>query len=174
MFDFNKNKNREKTFFSKFASGFSLVEVVIASSILLLVGLSLVGTLGQSTVLSLRALRATQGSFLLEEGGEAVKSIRDSSWSSFSALSTSTTYYLAFSTSTKAWSATTTNPGVVLGSFSRSFSVASVARDSNSDIVSSGGTIDTGTRQATITVSWPLGNGTTVTKTLVMYLSNIF
>ena len=155
-------------------NAFSLVEVVIASSILLLVGLSLVGTLSQSTVLSLRALRATQGSFLLEEGGEAVKSIRDSSWSSFSALSTSTTYYLAFNTSTKAWSATTTNPGTVLGSFSRSFIVTSVLRDANSDIVSSGGTIDTGTRQATITVSWPLGNGTTVTKTLVMYLSNIF
>ncbi len=151
-----------------------MVEVVIASSILLLVGLSLIGTLSQSTVLSLRALRATQGSFLLEEGGEAVKSIRDSGWSSFSSLSTSTTYYLVFSTNTKAWSATTTNPGTVLGSFSRSFVVASVLRDASSDIVSSGGTVDTGTRKATVTVSWPLGNGATVTKTLVMYLSNIF
>ena len=154
--------------------GFSLVEVVIASSILLLVGLSLVGTLSQSTVLSLRALRATQGSFLLEEGGEAVKSLRDNSWTNISGFSTSTTYYLSFSTSTRAWSATTTNPGLILGAFTRSFTISSVSRDANSDIVTSGGTNDTGTRKATINVSWPVGTGTTVSKNLDIYISDLF
>jgi hypothetical protein len=108
---------------------------------------------------------------LLEEGAEAVKSIRDANWSTISGLTIGTTYYLSYNTSSNAWSLTTT-PSTV-DSFTRTVVFSSVNRDSNDDIAAAG-TLDARTKEVTITVSWPAEDGRTLSKSLSLYIADIF
>lgn len=156
----------------KKTKGFSLVEVVVGCSIVTLVGVTIIGAIAQSSYLSNRSLYSAQSAFLLEEGIEAVKTIRNAGWTNISSLSTTTNYYLSFDTNTNTWSLLTTNPGLISSKYTRVVTVANVYRDSNSDIVSSGGTLDDGTRLVTISVSWKEG-GQTTTKTLSSYVAQI-
>ncbi len=97
-----------KNFFKKNSfekvKGFMMVEVIIASSIMLIVTIATMTVVQKGISISHQSLHATQASFLLEEGGEAVRTIRDSDWSNISSLSTSTVYYPVFSHSTT-WTA---------------------------------------------------------------------
>ncbi|MDO8510319.1 MAG: hypothetical protein Q7S15_01705 [bacterium] len=150
--------------------GFGLVEVLIGASIL---GASLVGMVAAYN----RYLRASfvntdsiKAAFLLEEGLEAVRSLRDDGWDMMVApLAVGTNYFLAFENGK--WKATTIN--IFLDSkFERRFVFADVYRDGNDDIVSSG-TLDTGTRKVTVTVSWATTYGTS-TKTIASYITDMF
>lgn len=161
-----------KNIFAKNANkGFSLVEVVIASAIISIITFSIVSAAQKGLVLSLRALHQTQASYLLEEGAEAVKNVRDTSWSSISALTVGTTYYLSFNTTSNIWSLSTT-ANKVDNFFTRTVLVSSVYRDANDDIATSG-VIDTYTKKVDINVSW-LSDGGTVSKSLSFYITNIF
>lgn len=55
--------------------------------------------------------------------------------------------------------------------FTRSVSFSSVSRDGNSDIVTSGGTVDPNTKKVMATVSW-LDRGETREVALLMYITN--
>jgi len=74
-----------------------MVEVLIASSIMLIITMTTMMVVQKGISISHQSLHATQASFLLEEGGEAVRMIRDNAWSNISGLSTSLTYYLTLS-----------------------------------------------------------------------------
>lgn len=125
--------------------------------------------------LSNQALRQTQASFLLEEGAEAVKSIRDASWATISGLTLGTNYYMTFNTGTNTWSLGTTPLGTIDGLFTRTVVLSGVSRDSNDDIVTSGGTYDDArTKKVTVSVSWPLSDASTSSKDLSFYISDIF
>lgn len=152
-------------------SGFSLVEVVVASAIISIITFSIVSAGQKGLVLSQRAMHQTQASYLLEEGAEAVKTIRDTSWATISALTVGTTYYLAFNTSTNTWSLSTTN-NTIDGFFTRKIQFADVYRDVNDDIASTG-TLDSRTKKVDVTLSWP-SDGGTVTKNLSFYIADIF
>jgi Tfp pilus assembly protein PilV len=132
--------------------GFFLIEVIIASAMIAGVIIVLLSTIQNSVEVSQRSLERTQASYLLEEGAEAVKSIRDDSWSSITTLTNGVT------------------PQTV-GNFTRSFVLGAVYRDGNDDIASSG-TLDTGTRMVTETVSWSTPNGTK-SETLSFYIADI-
>lgn len=147
------------------------MEVVIASAIISIITFSIVSAAQKGLVLSLRALHQTQASYLLEEGAEAVKNVRDTSWSSISALTVGTTYYLSFNTTSNIWSLSTT-ANKVDNFFTRTVLVSSVYRDANDDIATSG-VIDTYTKKVDINVSW-LSDGGTVSKSLSFYITNIF
>ena len=116
-------------------------------------------------------MHVIQASSLLEEGAEAVKTIRDNDWTTISNLTVGTTYYLSYSSVTNLWSLTTT-PSTI-GIFTRTVVISAVNRDSNDDIVSSGGTLDVKTKKVTITTSFNSQSGT-ISKTLVFYISDIF
>lgn len=151
--------------------GFGILEMVIASAIL---SVSLLG-ISSFYQNSLRVSRATtsfvQAGYLLEEGVEAVKLLRDKSWSgNIANLTSGTSYHLVYSGGS--W-ATTTTVTLVDGVFDRSFVLENVNRDGNDDIVSSGGTLDAGTKKLTVSVAWGSPTGTT-TKTLSTYIANIF
>jgi prepilin-type N-terminal cleavage/methylation domain-containing protein len=161
-------KNRKT---GKYAGGFSLVEVLVAASIISVSLLSVITLANTSLTMSKRSLNTYLASTLLEEGSEAIRSIRDTGWSNISGLSLGTRYYPSFSTGSNTWSLSTT-PSTV-GIFTRSVVFSAVARDVNDDITSSGGTTDTGTKLATITVTWS-ENGTSVSKTLQLYITDIF
>lgn len=141
--------------------------MIIASSVIAVVLILLIGSIQNTVEVSQRALERTQASFLLEEGAEATKAIRDTSWSSISSLTPGTTYYLSYNGS--AWVFTTTP--VVIDRFTRSIVVTNVSRNATDDIAASG-TTDSGTKLVTVTVSWSASTGLQ-TKSLAFYIANI-
>lgn len=172
MINFNKNKKN---------CGFALIEILIACSIISISMFALMQTAEKGIQLSSLALKKSQASFLLEEGAEAVKSIRDNNWTTISNLSLSPTkYHLFFNTSLSAWilDPSTTNlagsiPTYPIDGFNRTITISSVGRDSNDDILASGGTIDPRTKEVTIEVTWTAFNGPN-SKILSFYITDIF
>ena len=157
--------------------GTGLAEILVAVSIFSIV----LGFLVTASNLYLggsgESLRNAEGAYLAQEGIEAVKTIRDANWSNISSLTAGTNYYLYFDTSSSTnnvWKATTTVSS--LSPFARTFKVSAVNRDSNGNIVTTGGSLDANTEKVVVSVSWKseLGNviGTT-TKTLSTYIANI-
>ncbi len=158
---------------TKFKSGLSLVEVLIASAIIATSVASIIGAYGGLTSLSIKNTPYVQAAMLLEEGTEAVKMMRDNSWSSNISNKTNGVPYGFSWNSSTGWSATTSVP-LVDEFFYRTVTFSAVSRDSTSfDIVTSGGAVDSGTRKATVSVSW-VHNGATTTRSIDMYIHNRF
>ncbi len=115
------------------SAGFSILEIVVACSIILVSVFSIMSLAQKSVQFSRLSLNQTQASFLLEEGAEAVKSIRDSGWTNISALTSGLTYYLAWNGN--AWSLSTTND-TPTGQFTRTVVLNDVYRsDDTQDII---------------------------------------
>lgn len=157
-----KKKNSNKNL------GFGLIEIVVGSAIFALSILGISSYYQQALQVSQKTGKFVQAGFLLEEGMEIAKYFRDTSWTNISGLTPGTTYHLSWDGST--WATSTTNI-FVDGIFERTFVIDNVNRDSNDDIVSSGGTLDAGTKKATVSVSWN-ERGATTTKTISTYLTD--
>jgi Tfp pilus assembly protein PilV len=157
--------NRKTIFFKK---GFFLIEVVVATAVIATVLVALLGAITKSVQVSALALQKTQAAYLLDEGAEAVKFLRNGSWDSIANLEDGAQYYLLWNGN--AWTLTQTPQSV--DSFARSITVASVYRDVTGDIVETGGTLDAGTRKVLISVSWQSAAGA-VTETLPLYIADI-
>ena len=149
--------------------GFMMVEVLIISSIITLSMLASMAVAQKSLFVSRQAVHSTHASFLLEEGAEAVRILRDNAWSNISVLTPGNTYYPTFSGGTWTLSSTPNTIGV----FTRTVSIATVLRDNITSDISLSGTDDPGTKLVTVTVSW-LEAGVTVSKTLSFYIFDIF
>lgn len=174
----NHNKNTT----SKLVSGFTLIEVLIACSIISISMFALMTTAQKGIILSNQALKKSQVNFLLEEGVEAVKSIRDNDWDTkIKDLSLETPYHLFFNTNTKVWVLDTSTTSLVNsipsypidGMFERTITFFSVGRDVDDDILAVGGTIDEGTKKIVVTTTW-LSSGILNSKSLTFYLADIF
>ena len=152
------------------SQGFLVVEILIAVSIISVAVLAAMAVSQKSIAVARQSAHTVQAGFLLEEGAEAVRILRDNAWTNISSLTAGTTYYPTFSAGT--WTLSTTPNTVDI--FTRTVVIANVNRDNTTkDIVSSGGSNDVGTKLVTVTVSFSEG-GTTVTKTLPFYIMNIF
>lgn len=149
--------------------GFMMVEILVAASIISVSILTAMAVAHKSIYVSRQSLHASQASYLLEEGAEVVKILRDNSWNNITALTVNTNYYPTFSSPNWSLSAT---PNAV-GIFTRTVTVANVKRDDNTKDISSVGSDDAGTKLVTVTVSWSEG-GVVVNKTLSFYLLDIF
>jgi Tfp pilus assembly protein PilV len=156
----------KKNFFNR---GFMIVELLVAVSIVTVSILAAMAVSQKSIYVSRQAFHTTQAAFLLEEGAEATRIVRDNGWANISGLAVSTNYYPTFSGGT--WTLSTT--ANTIGIFTRTVSLAAVNRDATTQDIASAGTNDPGTRLVTVTVSWAEG-GTTITKTLQFYISNLF
>lgn len=151
--------------------GFVLVEALVAAAILSLVLASGIGAFLLSVRASLENGAEMQSAFLADEGLEAVRVLRDSGWGgNIASHASGSVLYLAFETG--AWHATSTNL-YVDNTFERRVTFSDVYRDGNQDIVTSGGTLDDNTKKVTVSVSW-LASGGTTTRSLSMYLTNLF
>ncbi len=154
--------------------GFSLIEIIIASSVMLIVWLAVFYTYSVLTQFSNRNTSSIKASMLLEEGSEALRSLKDSSWTAnitaSSVCTSSNPCRLSYNTANNSWSATTSNI-MIDGKFDRTFFLSDVNRDSNFNVVISGGTLDSGSKKATVVVSWYQGNSTT-SQSLETYLFN--
>ncbi len=160
-------------FFLKNKKGFSVIEIIIACAIISTSIFALVSSASKGVQLSNQALKQTQATTLLEEGAEAVKSIRDNLWTDISSLTVGTTYYLSFDTTTNKWSLSTT-ASTIDSIFTRTIVISAVNRDSNDDITTSGGTLDARTKKVIINVSWKNSSNTITSKDLSFYMSDIF
>lgn len=154
--------------------GFSTIEIAVAIGIL---GIALV-SIAQFSQAFLRAARLTanrtQAAFLTQEGMEAMRYLRDQSWSgNIDTITTGTPQYLDFTSSTLAYALTTTEPPLIEGRFERTITVDDAFRNANDDIVSSGGTADTSTKKFTIALSWQ-ERGVTTTERVVWYFTDLF
>ena len=155
------------------AKGFSLVEVLVAVTIITASVLGIMGIYSIYIKNSYLNTPSIQAAYLADEGVEAVKSLRDFGWTSnINNLVIGDTYYLYFNTALSRWQATTTNT-LIDGVFDRSFVLSSARRNSSDDLVAAGGSIDANTRLVTVTVSW-VGSNVTSTKTLNSYITNLF
>jgi prepilin-type N-terminal cleavage/methylation domain-containing protein len=151
--------------------GFSLIEIIIASSIFLLAVTTIFSSYAIALKATVKNTAYLQAAFLAEEGNEALKNMRDFGWSNYvGSLSVGTPYRLSWTAGM--WQATTTNT-FIDGKFDRAFVLSAVSRDGSNNIVSSGGTVDTNTKKVVVSVSWNEG-GATTTKTMESYVSNIF
>mgnify|MGYP001582880079 FL=1 len=146
-----------------------MVEVLVAISIIAVSILAATMVAQKSIYVSRQAFHATQTAFLLEEGAETVRILRDNAWANISSLAPGANYYPIFSGGTWVLSETAN----VVNIFTRQVSVMNVNRDNITKDISTIGTDDPGTRLVTVTVSWIEG-GATVTKTLQFYIMNIF
>ncbi len=146
-----------------------MVEVIIVVSIILVSVLIVMSVAQKSITVSRQALHTSQATFLLEEGAEAVRIVRDNAWSNISNLTVNTNYYPTFSGNTWILSSTANT----LGIFTRTVNVANVNRDASTKDISISGANDAGTRLITVTASWS-ESGNAVSKTLSFYIMDIF
>ena len=116
-------------------------------------------------------MELTQANFLLEEGLEAARIWRDTSWTNLGDWSSETEYYLIWSSGK--WATSTINT-FLDGKFERKIKLEAVSRDGDSDdIVVNGGADDPGTKLITAAVAWR-ASGATTTKTVSTYLTRLF
>ena len=156
----------------KSPGGFSLIEIIVAASMLTVSLVSVFAYYKKVLDLSRNTTLHIQSGFLLEEGFEASKLLRDQGWSTkIATLSTTTTYYFYWNGTQ--WTSTT-SPQNIENTFIRSFTVKDVKRDA-SDNIASAGTYDPGTKKITISVAWPKkGGGGFATDTAETYMTNLF
>jgi len=152
-----------------FKKGFMMVEVIIAISIIVVSILAAMSVTQKSIYVARQSLHVSQATFLLEEGAEAVRIVRDNAWSNISSLTIGTDYYPTFSGGT--WILSTT-PSTI-GIFTRKINMANVNRNVTTGDIASSGVNDSGTKLITITVSWTEG-GVAMSKTLSFYIMDIF
>ncbi len=150
--------------------GLTLVEVLVATSIILAFLLGLLGAHSLYLRTAFSNGEVIKASMLAEESLEAIRFLRDSSWdTNILPLSLDTDYYLVFNAGS--WQTSTENI-FVDNLFERKVRFSAVYRDASSDIITSGGTLDPDTLLVVSGVSW-LKSGATTTKSISTYLTNI-
>ncbi len=149
--------------------GSGLIEIIIGLAVIFTAFFSALTAYIFFIQVSIKNADVTKSNFLLEETVEVVRYLRDSNWTSFSGLATSTTYFLDFDG--VSWNATSTN-NYIDDKFERSFVVYTVFRDGNGDI-SAIGTEDESIRKIEASVSWFV-SGATSTQSAETYLANLF
>src|SRR3989344_7757596 len=145
--------------------GFSLIEIVVGVSIIAITFVGLVSTYNIFFKVALKNTKKIQSAYLLEEGLEAIRSVRDESWDgNIASLATNTNLSLTYNGSE--W--VVGSGGVMIdGLFFRQFKVFDVYRDANNDI-SSSGILDSETKFFTVSVAW-VDRGATTTESMSAY-----
>lgn len=150
--------------------GFGVVEVVIGATILSIVFLVLFGFFVNAMKMARHTTEITQVGFLLDEGIEVTKFLRDESWTTnIAAKATGTPYALNFSA--MKWEITT-GSDTIDSKFHRTVTFDDVYRDFNDDI-STSGTLATGTKKVTVDIEWWRGDGTS-SQSISTYITDIF
>lgn len=134
-------------------SGVGLTELVIAVAI---IGVAILA-LWQASVYVLRNANTRQDPqialYLAQEGIEAVRAMRDESWANNIVPAANDVRYYPV-TASGAWVLSGSDPGPIQGRFYRYVVFGAVHRDSNDNVVATGGTLDNRTRRIKVTVEW--------------------
>jgi len=146
------------------SAGFGIIEIIVAMSIMIIIAATGASTVLHSFSSNRLGGEETQATLFAQEGVEAVRSIKNQDWANLSMG----TYGLDNSGGT--W--TLSGSSETEGKYTRQIVISQVQRDSNGDIVDSGGTVDPDTLKATSQVDWEFTPTRNNTVTLVTYLSN--
>lgn len=147
-----KIKLKIKTYDLRLKTGFGLVEIIIVTSI---ATIALVGFL-QVETLSIKLLRNErenlEATLLAQETLEAVRSIRDESWTNNIAPLTNGAFYYPIIVNSK-WQLQTNQPPLINNKYTRLAIFDQVRRDAQ-DRISPAGAVDPGTKKITSRVLW--------------------
>jgi len=135
--------------------GISIIEILVVIAIIITALSSLLGLASFSLGVSTLIKQTNQANNLSQEVMEAVRNFRDgTSWDidGLGKLATSTDYYPQATGSPSKWQLVQGTENI--DGFTRKVVFKDVMRDSNSNIVESGGTNDPNTKKVTVTVSW--------------------
>ncbi len=152
--------------------GFGMIEIVVGTAVLATAMLG-ISSLFQATLKAGSTTQSVlQAGYLLEEGIEAVRVMRDSGYAnSILKLSTTTPTYITWNGATSLWATTSVNT-FIDSKYERRLTVADVNRDANDDIAVAG-TYTPDTKLITMTVSWS-ERGATTSRSISTYLTNLF
>lgn len=159
----------------KLNNGFSFIELIVGASIISIVLVVILNVYGLLVQAEINSAKLAKASYLLEEGAEAARYLRDKGWTAnISGLSTTTRYYLFLSTLSGVgeWQATTTKQ-ISENIFERYLLISDVYRSDSTKDISEIGTFDSNTKKITVSVTWFDGHSTTTTKSLSTYLTNM-
>ncbi|MDP2676321.1 MAG: type II secretion system protein [bacterium] len=140
------------------AMGFGLIEIVVAVSIISITLYALIATTHAAFKIVSKNSARIQAEFLAEEAIEAVRSLRDTSWSeNISTRTSEFLYYPKFSTVTNVWTLESLSPGLIDNMFTQIVILSDVYRDANADITAPatpGASLDDGTKLVKARVTW--------------------
>lgn len=140
------------------AAGFGLIEIVVAVSIISATLYALIVTTRVAFKIVSRNSARIQAEFLAEEAIEAVRSLRDTSWSeNISTRTSEFLYYPKFSTVTNSWTLESSSPGLIDNTFNQIIIVSDVYRDATADITAPttpGASLDSGTKLVRARITW--------------------
>lgn len=151
-----------------FEQGLGIIEIMVVVGVVVFGFTAILELFRLNIQSSMTSRENLQAHALLAEAVEATRSVRDAGWSNLSSLIPQVDYYPIISGG--AWALQTINPGPVNG-FSRRIVLEQARRDANSDIVTSGGTVDPDTFKVSAYIEWQSG-GSAKTKNIVTYLTN--
>lgn len=150
--------------------GFSLVEVVVGISIFAATVVVFYGTASRALIVSRIASERVQAAYLLEEGAEMLRYLRDQSWANISSPLVGT-YCLDLNNMAVDISAQEPNCTRYAG-FERTVMLSDICRDASGDITPCpGSTPELEGRKATIVVKW--GPDDSLSETVDLYLFNL-
>ncbi len=146
------------------------MEIVIGLSVITLFLFGVLAVARLSARLSQENANNIKAAFLLEEGTEALKILRDAGWTAnIASLAVASDYYFSFNNSQ--WQADASDV-FIDGIFERKFRLENVYRDGQ-DRIADSGSLDPNTKKVSLSVSWRQRSATT-TKTISTYLTNLF
>ncbi len=145
--------NHQPSTINFFSGGFGLIEIVVVTAIVTAV----FAAFAQTSVGALRLLQNEkenlEASLLAQEALEAVRIVRDESWSAHIApRARDVPHYIRFENGK--WNISETSPGSIQEKYAREIIFSDTLRDSQDRIVASGGVLDPNTRRVTARVSW--------------------
>lgn len=143
--------------------GQSILEIILAIGMFTLIASSVVVLYLSSASANLRDIEKLQADMFLQEGFEAVRSMRDYDYNSITngdhGLTNSNGYWEFLGTLD------------VSSQYTRVMTVEDVERDDACAIVGSGGEIDSNSKKITGTITWDLEDGNTVSTSAVSYIN---
>lgn len=132
--------------------GISIVEIVIASAIIAISVVGIIGAIQVYLKVVYQNTRETQAVLLLDETAEALQYMRDDSFSThFDSITPGNTYTIFWNASGYELSTSTV---MLPYEMTRTVVFSEVERDAN-DQISSSGSVDDDTLKAAITIAWP-------------------
>lgn len=155
---------------SSLTNGFGLIEIVIVTAIIT----TALFAFSQAGILAVKLLRSEkenlEAALLAQETLEAVRSVRDESWTNNIAPLSNGAPYVPIAENSKWKLVASSSPAAINGKYVRSVVFDEVRRDGQ-DQISSSGTVDSGTRRVTARVEWRKGLATT-TAELITYITD--
>lgn len=147
--------------------GFSIIEIILAIAVFVIFSSGAVAVILQGLSANRLGKEQTVATEYAAEGLEAMRSIKNQSFSSL--VSTTSAGVARSLAGTWIFSGTS---NIFDGRYTRTIAIADVQRDGSGNIVASGGTVDPNTRKITATVAWNFTPARSDSVILSTYLTN--